>query len=354
MMTSTPHPISDPSLWRRADFSDLNELVISLGREEIDAIDEAVERLSSGGVKLEETERRHFAHPRLCELMRSVVAEVLHGRGLVILDGIPCNRYEDNTIAQVFWGLGRYFGNPVSQSVLGDRLGHVMDHSDENPNARGYRNKFEARPHTDFQDVAGFLCLQPGSEGGMSWFASAAAIHNELLKTRPDLVDVLYQGFYMHRYGEEAPGELAITEYRVPAFSERDGYISCRWIPMYADAAEREGVELSSLEREALEVFSDLSARQDIGLGFTLKRGQAALMNNYTVLHGRSAFTDACGGKKRHLIRLWLSCDDKRPVVNEIALYASEHEGRGIAPREGAKPSFNQVARKEQLSSENI
>jgi hypothetical protein len=45
-----------------------------------------------------------------------------------------------------FWGIGTHLGRGLSQSVMGDRLGHVKDFSREDPGARAYRNKQELSP----------------------------------------------------------------------------------------------------------------------------------------------------------------------------------------------------------------
>jgi hypothetical protein len=50
----------------------------------------------------------------------------------------------------IFWGIGTYLGRGLSQSVLGDRLGHVKDFSREDPLARAYRNKQEDPGHGKF------------------------------------------------------------------------------------------------------------------------------------------------------------------------------------------------------------
>jgi hypothetical protein len=51
------------------------------------------------------------------------------------------------------------------------------------------------------------LCLRPARAGGTSRIASSAAIYNEILRRRPDLVPALYQPFPFDRNGEEPPGQ---------------------------------------------------------------------------------------------------------------------------------------------------
>ena len=54
-------------------------------------------------------------------------AEVLDGRGFVLLRGMPV---EDRPIAEsatAYWGIGSHFGSARSQNAKGHLLGHVYD-----------------------------------------------------------------------------------------------------------------------------------------------------------------------------------------------------------------------------------
>jgi hypothetical protein len=67
----------------------------------------------------------------------------------VLLHGLPIEEYSKDDLGLIFWGIGTHLGRGLSQSVMGDRLGHVKDFSREDPGARAYRNKQELSPHTD-------------------------------------------------------------------------------------------------------------------------------------------------------------------------------------------------------------
>ena len=61
----------------------------------------------------------------------------------------------------------------------------------------------------DQGDVVGLLCFRTAKAGGLSCIASAAAIHNEILATRPDLLATLYEPYYSDIRGEEPAGRRA-------------------------------------------------------------------------------------------------------------------------------------------------
>ena len=68
---------------------------------------------------------------------------------------------------------------------------------------------------------------------------------------------------------------------------------------------------------------------------FTLQPGEAYFINNYTILHARTAFDDgdAPEDARRHLLRLWLDAPI-RPVHPYI-------RSRGILPVAGRTPTFD-------------
>ena len=281
--------------------------------------------------------------------LRDIVGELaplrerlLHGDGLLVLRGFPVQRWSLADLETVYYGLGTHFGVAVSQSVLGDRLGHVTDMTGTDPHARGYRNRRELTLHTDFSDIVSFLCVRPALEGGENWFASALAVHDTLLAERPDLLRVLYRGFHWHRYGEQAADSAPVTPWRVPVFSECEGHLSCRYIRNYiVEATADESVgPLTDVELEALDCFHEVCHRRSHSLRFTLQAGEAVFIDNFTVMHARTAFRDHDEpARKRLLLRLWMTVPDGRPVVPEIQIYDSGRDG-GVPARDGSVPSY--------------
>ena len=81
--------------------------------------------------------------------MRPVIDEIRHqiddGRGFVVVRRLPVEDYSKDEIGMIFWGLCTYLGRGLSQSVLGDRLGHVKDFSREDPLARAYATSRSCR-----------------------------------------------------------------------------------------------------------------------------------------------------------------------------------------------------------------
>ena len=166
------------------------------------------------------------------------------------------------------------------------------------------------------------MCLDVAAEGGVSILASAATAHNTILAERPDLLEVLCRGFHHHRRGEAAEGEPPVTPERVPVSSTRRGLIHCCYNRNPNEWLEREGIEVTAIETEALDYLDAVLERPDNQVRMAMRPGDIQLINNYVTLHSRTAYRDG-PGHKRHLLRVWVrSRAPRRAGPNIIDLYA--------------------------------
>ena len=210
-------------------------------------------------------------------------------------------------------------------------MGHVVNIGDKDRRERAYRNNRELKLHTDRCDYIGMLCLRKAQSGGMSGYASALTVHNEILKNRPELLEPLYTGYRLHLFGEQPPGHAPVADTPIPVFSVCRGQPNVIFIRGYIDLAVDEGYyELSERELEALDYFEEIAARPDLCLNMMLEPGQAIITNNCLLLHNRTAFEDSADAdERRHLLRLWLT-DLDRPSVAAVRIHKT---GRGITKR---------------------
>lgn len=332
---------SKATLWKGGDFTSKDDVAIDLDPASIAACLDQVKALAAAGRDAVSIEAHEAPMTDLADQLSEVRDIILNGRGLVILRGFPVDTLDQNEIEIFYWAVGLHLGLPVSQSVMGDRLGHVVDVSGKDSNTRAYRNSNELTPHTDPADILSFLCLRPAKSGGISYFSSSHTVHEEIRRTRPDLLERLYKGYRWHRFGEQPEGYDPITPHHVPVYSECDGLLSCRIVRQYVEIAADEYPELgfNDLDREALDLFDALAVRKDIGFEFTLASGEAVIANNFTVLHARNAFEDYDDpALKRHLLRLWIESNPTRPVVKETFIYGDGIVG--IPPRAGSTPFY--------------
>lgn len=331
----TPPPAN---LWRSAE-RELASFRRSLPARAMGTLLEAARRSIEASRPVDSLTTDDLPLGELTEEIAALRAELVEGSGFVILDGIDVDGLSTDEIERVFWGIGLRLGTPVSQSVMGERLGHVRDVTAVDPDARAYRNKSELTPHSDPADLLTFLCIHPAAIGGVSRFVSSMAIHEQMRAKRPDLLARLYRGFRYHRLGEQRPGSLPITEHRLPVFSTIEGFTSCRYVRVYFEeaAADDPTIEITDLDREAIEMFEALAADPALHHEFTLRSGEAVFANNFTVLHARSGFENDPELPPRHLLRLWLSTNPRRPIRPEVLHFDGEP---GVPKVEGQTPSY--------------
>ena len=336
-MSALEEHIVDAAVWRGSDFKSKADVTVTLEVPHLADIDTCLRNAQQQGLTLETLEQKDFELPATAGLLQDVKRELQVGRGIVILKGIDVARYSTDELGMIYWGIGTHLGTGLSQSVMGDRLGHVMDVSAVDPHARAYRNKQELTPHTDLSDIVGLMCLQTAKSGGISIATSSLAVHNELVARFPLFLEVLHRGFFYHRRGEQAPGEEPVTPFRVPVFSWWQGQLSCRYVRSYIEtAAKEEGrAALTQLESDALNCLERLT--YELAFEFTMDAGEIYLINNYTVLHARTAFENwPEPERRRHLLRLWLRVPGWRPMDPEFI----RHGQAGVEAQPGKKPSY--------------
>jgi hypothetical protein len=325
--------VDHPAAWRGSDFDSIDDVSFVLGERHLAALDAALRSVHAAGLTLDTVERTDFDLADIADDLATIEHELLHGSGVVILRGFPVRDYSLEDIEVMYWGLGCHLGTGESQSNMGDRLGRVEDVSGKDRSQRAYRNSVELMMHTDLTDIIGMLSIRKAPRGGLSSYVSAAAIHNEILAKRPEYLEPLYRGFRYHRFGAEGPGEEQVTPHCIPVLSERDGFVSARFVPDYVYMAAEELAEpIPEFDNAALDYFNDLAKRSDLRLDVMLEPGDVSFINNYTVLHTRDAFYDGDSeSEKRLLLRLWLASDYQRPLVDTLDVYTQ----RGIAPQPG-------------------
>ena len=134
--------------------------------------------------------------------------------------GFPSERFLPPDLRLIYWAFGQYFGTAVSQSAEGDVLGDVKDMKVDlqGPKGRGYKTNAELEYHTDSCDVVCLFVLRTAKSGGRSMIASSVAIHNEIQRTRPDLLEILYQPFFWSLQNQNREGESPFISSRCLPF----------------------------------------------------------------------------------------------------------------------------------------
>jgi hypothetical protein len=179
-----------------------------LSAENVAELEAAASAAGQMARPLVEIRREHFALPHLGPVLVAIRRELLHGRGFVLVRGLPRERYTLAEAATIFWGLGTHLGAPLSQNAQGHVLGHVKDlgYQADDPRTRLYQTNQRQGYHTDSADIVGLLCIRPARSGGRSSLASTVTAYNEMLARRPDLLSALFEPVATDHRGEVPPG----------------------------------------------------------------------------------------------------------------------------------------------------
>lgn len=246
----------------------------------------------------------------------SALKELENGTGIIrinsedILDKIP-------NPTEWFLSWCRNIGTPVSQSAEGELALSVRNESygKKDARTRGPNTNRKLSFHTDRCDVIAFLCLMPAMIGGENQVVDSREIAKIIKSERPDLHKILQQQFPFKRHVVDQGNKLPYV--MQPIFSETQGYFACSYLRVLIDRADQDEKcpSLSERQRDAINFLDQVCERKELQLRFTMERGDILLLNNWTLLHRRTEFEDFPEpAKKRHLIRIWLSMPNSRPI----------------------------------------
>lgn len=343
-MTDTYHGKAN---WLAADMKDTNEWMIHLSGAQIADLDNALQAAKSAGVTIDKLTRDNFPLEVFNKLVPEIQDRLENGRGIVVLRGLPAEKYSRDDLRLMYWGMGLYIGIAVSQSSKGDLLGDVRNFGQDVNSAtgRGYMSKQGLGFHTDTADVVALIVMRAAKSGGRSMICSSIAIRNEVAATRPDLLPELYKPFYWSWKGQEAPGESPY--YEQPIYSEHDGKFSCRHIWTHVTAAQESFPELPRLTEkqiEAVTLVNRLANDERFHFGMMFEPGDIQLLNNHVTYHARTEFEDFPEeDRKRHLLRMWLSMPNTRalsPLMSGIYRNQTAGAVRGGFPSRTGTHSY--------------
>jgi hypothetical protein len=312
-----PAEITGPSGWYGPRVAEQADWLHTLSDGELAEIDSAVTALGTSDPQPTALKREHFPLPTLEPRLGRILAEVLEGRGFILLRGLPVREWGPRRSAVAFLGLGLHLGNLRSQNARGHLLGHVRDQglSSRDPNVRIYQTRERQHYHTDSCDVVGLLCLHPAQAGGLSSLVSSVTVFNELRRHHPDLARTLFEPLETDRRGEVAPGQKPY--FRIPVFNWYAQRLTTIYHRSYIESARRfEGVPpLSGAQSEALDAFDALTNDPALHFFMEFRAGDIQLVCNHSLLHDRTGFEDwPEPERKRHLLRLWLAPPVARPL----------------------------------------
>lgn len=316
-------PVTGPSVWRGSELAGRSEWLRPFSASEIGEIDGAVRAFVASGRPLESISPASFPLPAFGATLKAILAELLEGRGFILLRGLPVEKWSRVEQAAAYLGLGSWLGTARSQNAKGHLLGHVKDLGLDirQANVRYYQTNRRLEYHTDSVDIVGLLCLQSAKAGGESYIASSMTIYNEVLARRPDLLPALFEPFPTDRRGEVPEGMQPWFD--IPIFNRHAGKLSCIYVRQYIESAQKNFPQARRLTRaqvEGMDLIDELCNDPAIHLAMDFRPGDIQLLHNHQILHSRGDFENWPEPERhRHLLRLWLAPPEARPLPEVFA-----------------------------------
>lgn len=330
-----PSRIEGPCAWTGGDLAGSGRWIRDLRPEHIGELETALSSVESRGLEWDEISTEDFLVPGLGALIDDVRRELEDGCGLLRLRGLPVERYTEDQLRTIYFGLGVNIGTPVHQNRRGELMRFIRDEgagvgaaygqieqatmAGGKPFLSSYARTLTngaLRHHTDRTDVVSLLCARQAATGGLSTICSSVSVMNEMVARRPDLAAELFKPFYRSRHGEES--DRADDVYPLPVFGVRDGRFTSHFSLTYIEAAHESGVvpKLSDIQAEGLALLLELA--RELSFEMTLDPGDIQFLNSHVTYHGRSPFEDdSLADRGRLLMRLWLSMPNSRPLPED-------------------------------------
>jgi alpha-ketoglutarate-dependent taurine dioxygenase len=233
------------------------------------------------------------------------------GPGVAVLEGSAFREFDEPERRSIFRIACRALGRIRAQDAAGTAYATVMDLGARLADGGRYHQSNESGVlHTDGPQLAsppdyvGLLCVHPARTGGETRLVSVYSVHNAFLTARPDALALLYDRFAFERRGLESADTI-----RAPVFAYRHGRrLRFRYLGQYVRSGHEVARSPLSVEhRQALDLLDGYLGREDLTLSVALAAGDILWFDNRRVAHGRTAFHDDAGVRRRELERIWIA-----------------------------------------------
>ncbi len=315
--------VEGPSAWYGAEMATRSdEWMYELGADDLNELQGAINSVGDADTPILNVNKEAFPLAGLGTVMHRIQDDVVSGRGFTLIRGLPVEELTIEESAIAYFLIGSYLGWPIPQNAKGHVLGHVRDIGLDptNPTHRLYGTTARHLYHTDSCDIVGLLCLQTAKSGGLSKIASSVTVYNEMVTSRPDLVQVLAEPFSVDRKGEIPQGKG--PHYEMPIINPYGGYLTTTYNRDFITAAQRfdDVPRLSDQQVEAMDMVDEIADSDSVRIDMDFRPGDMQFIHNHQVLHSRTTYEDYPEPeRKRHLLRLWLTPPNARPLAPVIA-----------------------------------
>ena len=308
--------IQAKSAWLGQDLAKQQDWIYQLNQHELNVLDQALLLVEQQHLNAPYFSKADvpIADGEFLARIAAISEELENGYGFIVIRGLNAEHYREDQLANLYYILSLYLGDPVTQNARGDLIGYVENIGDlNNKMTRVYETNAYLPYHADLSDVVGLLSLRKAKHGGLSSLVSSASVYNYILTHYPHYLAYYYHPAWYDHLGEVEPSLS-------PIFSYFDGKLACRYLRYYIELGhQRKNVPLSRVQQDALNIFDQVSQIPELRLDMMLEPGDMQFCNNYCVMHSRSAFEDFEElAKRRKLLRVWLKMANARQLAADF------------------------------------
>ena len=160
--------------------------------------------------------------------------------------------------------------------------------------------------------VVALFCIRQAKAGGLSQLCSSPAVHNEMLRRRPELCAALYEPVWRSRFGEEDATDD--SSYPLPVWGARGAKFTSHYSRTFIEVAQRrpEVPRLSEAQAEAIDLLHEIA--EELSFEMSFRPGDIQFVNNHVIYHARRGFEDDAADGGRLLLRLWMAVPNSRAL----------------------------------------
>ncbi|WP_426193855.1 TauD/TfdA family dioxygenase [Massilia sp. DWR3-1-1] len=213
--------------------------------------------------------------------------------------------------------VSRQIGFVLPQSYAEGELAHVQDERRDYalPGTRGHQTNHALAFHSDRCDVNLLLYVRTSSNGGQLSVLPYAQAAGRLRVQAPAALQVLFDGFPVDLREERIFASL-LWHWR-PILWERDGTICGHYIRRFIADSQRHAdcPRLDARQTQALDQWDGALEALRAAHSFAPHPGELLLLDNYRVMHARSAYVDVPAHDAGRLaLRTWVAPFDSAPL----------------------------------------
>ena len=161
-------PVVDPAGWSADELRNVAEWSYRISERDADELAAGIAAVRRRGVPVVEVARENFPLAGFGDVLADVRRELMDGRGIVMLQNFPVERFDREETAIAYIGLGAYLAAPCRRTSRAT-LGHVKDlGGDTRIRIPALHDPRRDAISADACDYVGLLYLQGSRHGGAS------------------------------------------------------------------------------------------------------------------------------------------------------------------------------------------